>query len=91
MEGAHQMQQLDRDRKQYNLASTYFLDTATGSHTFKFGAELLKEQSWEGFEARRGGNSDIEHVYNNGVSTQVIFGLPTATCDVGSARARTTA
>ena len=42
------MQQLDRDRKQYNLASTYFLDTAKGSHTFKIGAELLKEQSWEG-------------------------------------------
>ncbi len=30
MEGAHQKQQLDRDRKQYNLASTYFLDTAQG-------------------------------------------------------------
>jgi hypothetical protein len=40
------------------------------------GAELLKEQSWEGFEQRRGGN--IEQVYSNGNSTQVIFGLPTA-------------
>ena len=48
------------------------------------GAELLKEQSWEGFESRRGGDSNIEHVYNNGVSTQVIFGIPTATCAVGS-------
>ena len=28
--------------------------------------------------------SNIEHVYNNGVSSQVIFGLPTATCEVGS-------
>ena len=83
-EGAHQKQQLDRDRKQYTGAATYFLDTAKGSHTFKFGAELLKEQSWEGFESRRGGTSDIEQIYSNGVSTQVIFGLPTATCAVGT-------
>jgi len=83
-EGAHQKQQLDRDRKQYNLASTYFLDTGAGNHTFKFGAELLKEQSWEGFESRRGGDSNIEHRYANGRSDRVIFGLPTATCEVGS-------
>jgi hypothetical protein len=82
--GAHQKQQLDRDRKQWNLATTYFLDTGRGSHTFKMGAELLKEQSWEGFESRRGGSSGIEHIYNNGVSTQVIFGLPTASCAVAS-------
>ena len=43
----------------------------------KFGGELLKEQSWEGFQQQRGGN--IEHIYNNGVANQVIFGLPTAT------------
>ena len=36
-EGAHQKQQLDRDRKQYTGAATYFLDTAAGSHTFKLG------------------------------------------------------
>ena len=90
-EGAHQKQQLDRDRKQINLAATYFLDTAKGSHTFKMGAELLKEQSWEGFESRRGGDSNIEHVYNNGVSTQVIFGIPTATLRGRLARRRTTA
>ena len=82
--GAHQKQQLDRDRKQFNLAATYFLDTAAGSHTFKMGAELLKEQSWEGFESRRGGNTGIEHIYNNGVSSQVIFGIPTASCAVAS-------
>ena len=81
-EGAHQRQQLDRDRKQYTAAATYFLDTSKGSHTFKVGGELLKEQSWEGFEQRRGGN--IEQIYNNGASTQVVFGLPTATCEVGS-------
>ena len=83
-EGAHQKQQLDRDRKQYNFASTYFLDTGKGSHTLKMGAELLREKSWEGLESRRGGNSNIEQVYANGVSSQVIFGLPTATCKVGS-------
>jgi len=84
MEGAHQKQQLDRDRKQYNLASTYFLDTAKGSHTFKMGAELLKERSWEGYESRRGGDSNIELRFNNGNATQVIFGIPTASCKVGS-------
>jgi hypothetical protein len=87
-EGAHQNQQLDRDRKQYNLAATYFLDTSKGSHTFKLGGELLKEQSWEGFFWRRGGSTGpyagIEHVYTNGVSSQVIFGLPTSTCKTGS-------
>ena len=81
-EGAHQRQQLDRDRKQYNLAATKFVDGLGGSHTFKMGGELLKEQSWDGFFQRRGGN--IEQIYNNGVSTQVIFGLPTASCDTGS-------
>ena len=83
-EGAHQKQQLDRDRKQCTGAATYFLDTGTGSHTFKIGAEFLREQSWEGFESRRGGTSNIEQIYNNGVSTQVIFGIPTASCQVGS-------
>jgi hypothetical protein len=83
-EGAHQKQQLDRDRKQYTGAATYFLDTGRGSHTIKFGAELLREQAWEGFESRRGGASGIEHIYNNGASTQVIFGLRSASCEVGS-------
>ena len=69
-EGAHQKQQLDRDRKRHNLAATYFLDTAKGSHTLKAGAEMLKEQSWEGLESRRGGSSNIEHVYANGVSSR---------------------
>jgi hypothetical protein len=76
--GAHQAQQLDRDRKQWTAAATYFLDTGMGSHSIKLGGELLKEQSWEGYLSRRGGTSNIEQVYNNGVSTQVIFGLPTA-------------
>src|SRR5262245_29916238 len=79
-EGAHQKQQLDRDRKQWTAASTYFLDSGKGSHTLKFGGELLKEQSWEGYSSRRGGTSNIEQVYNNNVSTQVIFGIPTSTC-----------
>jgi hypothetical protein len=79
-EGAHQAQQLDRDRKQWTAASTYFIDSSKGSHTVKFGGELLKERSWEGYTSRRGGTSNIEQIYNNGVSTQVIFGIPTATC-----------
>ncbi|MDO8678857.1 MAG: carboxypeptidase regulatory-like domain-containing protein [Acidobacteriota bacterium] len=76
-EGAHQIWQLDRDRKQYNLATTYFLDTGKGSHTFKMGAEMLKERAWEGYLQQRGGN--ISHNYNNGVSNTVVFYLPTAT------------
>jgi hypothetical protein len=77
VEGANQIWQLDRDRKQYNMAATYFLDTGAGSHTFKMGGELLKERSWEGYLQQYGGN--IDHIYNNGVSNQVIFDFPTAT------------
>src|SRR5262245_17306911 len=77
-EGAHQAQQLDRDRAQYNLAGTYFLDSSKGSHTIKMGGELLQEKSWEGYTSRRGGTSNIEQIYVNGVSSQVIFGIPTA-------------
>src|SRR6185295_2873857 len=58
--------------------ATYFLDTGMGSHSIKLGGELLKEQSWEGYTSRRGGTSNIEQVYANGVSNQVIFGIPTA-------------
>jgi len=75
--GGHRKWQLDRDRKQATAAATYFLDTAAGSHTFKFGGEILQEIGWEGFEQGVGGN--IEHVYNNGRSTSVIFRIPTAT------------
>jgi hypothetical protein len=75
--GAHRKWQLDRDRKQLTGAATYFLDTSRGSHTFKIGGEILKEIGWEGFQQGVGGN--IEHVYNNGRSNQVIFRIPTAT------------
>ena len=74
--GAHRKWQLDRDRKQVTGAATYFLDTNAGSHTFKFGGEYLQEIGWEGFQQGVGGN--IEHVYNNGRSNQVIFRIPTA-------------
>ncbi|HET9705664.1 MAG TPA: carboxypeptidase regulatory-like domain-containing protein [Vicinamibacterales bacterium] len=76
-QGAHQIWQLDRDRKQYTGAATYFLDTGKGSHTFKFGAELLKERAWEGYLQQRGGN--ISHNYNNGASNTVVFYFQTAT------------
>jgi len=75
--GAGRKTQLDRDRKQWTSAATYFLDTARGNHTIRFGAELLKEESWEGTLQQWGGN--IEHQYANGVSSTVVFGLPTAT------------
>jgi hypothetical protein len=81
IEGAHRKWQLDRERNQYTGAATYFLDSARGSHTIKVGGEILREQGWEGFEQGVGGN--IEHVYNNGASNQVIFRIPTAT-SVGS-------
>lgn len=74
--GGQQKWQLDRDRKQYTAAATYFLDTNKGSHTFKFGGELLKEQGWEGYQQQFGGN--IDHQYANGRSSTVVFALPTA-------------
>ena len=79
--GAHAESQTDRDRKQLTGAATYFLDTKFGSHTFKFGGELYNEQQWSGRAQNVGGN--IEHIYTNGVSSQVIFGVPTATCVCG--------
>ncbi len=75
--GSHQKNQNDRDRKQITGAATYFLDTTKGSHTIKFGGEIMKELQWFGVLQGVGGN--IEHVYNNGSSNQVIFRIPTAT------------
>jgi hypothetical protein len=74
--GGERRWQLDRERNQYTGAATYFLDTGRGSHTIKLGGELLKETGWQGFEQGVGGN--IEHVYNQGVSSQVFFRIPTA-------------
>ena len=74
--GTERRWQLDRDRKQLTGASTLFIDTGTGSHTLKVGGEMLREQAWEGFQQRYGGN--IEHQYANGRASQVVFGLPTA-------------
>jgi hypothetical protein len=82
LEGAERRWQLDRDRKQFNLASTYFLDTAgAGTHTFKAGVEILREKGWEGFEQRWGGNQ--ETIYANGVPSSVSFGFPSASGEVG--------
>jgi hypothetical protein len=75
--GSHQKNQNDRDRKQWTGAATYFLDTARGSHTIKVGGEILRELQWFGVLQGVGGN--IEHVYNNGNPSQVIFRIPTAT------------
>ncbi len=84
LEGSHQRQQFDRDRKQLTGAATYFVDSSKGSHTVKFGGEMLLEKGWEGYTEYRGGN--IEHNYANGRSSSVVFGFPTAT-EVGSLRA----
>jgi Carboxypeptidase regulatory-like domain len=79
--GAHAESQSDRDRKQTTGAVTYFLDTKWGSHTFKLGGEIYDETQWGGRAQNVGGN--IEHIYANGVSSQVIFGVPTATAVTG--------
>jgi hypothetical protein len=79
--GAHAESQTDRDRKQMTGAATYFLDTKYGSHTFKFGGEIYNETQWSGRSQNVGGN--IEHIYTNNVSSQVIFGVPTATAVTG--------
>ena len=41
-EGAHQKQQLDRDRKQYNRAATYFLDTARAATPSRWAASCSR-------------------------------------------------
>lgn len=74
--GAHAQSQNDRDRKQLTGAATYFLDTSRGSHTLKFGGEMYLESQWGGRQQNVGGN--IEHIYANGVSSSVVFGIPTA-------------
>jgi hypothetical protein len=79
--GAHAESQTDRDRKQTTGAATYFLDTKFGSHTFKFGGELYNETQWSGRAQNVGGN--IEHIYVNNVASQLVFGVPTATCVCG--------
>ena len=79
--GAHAENQTDRDRKQTTGAATYFMDTKYGSHTFKFGGEIYQETQWSGRAQNVGGN--IEHIYSNNVSSQVVFGIPTATCVCG--------
>jgi hypothetical protein len=76
IEGAHRRWQTDRERNQYTAAATYFLDTGMGSHTLKFGGEMLREKGWVGFEQGVGGH--IEHIYNNGRANQLIFRIPTA-------------
>ncbi len=79
--GTHAASQTDRDRKQTTGAATYFLDTKHGSHTFKIGGEIYQETQWSGRLQNVGGN--IEHIYSNGVASQVVFGVPTATCICG--------
>jgi Carboxypeptidase regulatory-like domain len=74
--GASSESQNDRDRKQLTGAATYFLDSGFGSHTFKFGGEMYLESQWGGRTQNAGGN--IEHIYSNGSSSQVVFGIPTA-------------
>jgi len=75
--GADRDWQTDRERNQYTAAATYFMDSDRGSHTIKFGAELLNEKGWVGFKQGVGGN--IQHLYTNGVANQLVFHLPTAT------------
>ena len=76
--GAHQKQQNDRDRKQITGAATYFIDTAKGSHTFKFGARSL-----EGAAVVRRARSGVRRQHRARLQQrrfdQVIFRIPTAT------------
>ena len=81
--GENTRSQTDRDRKQLTGAMTYFLDTTLGTHTLRFGGEIYKETQWSGRQQNVGGN--IEHIYVNGRSSQVVFGIPTA-LHIGSLR-----
>jgi hypothetical protein len=76
--GGDQKQQIDRDRRQFTTAATWFKDNFLGgTHSIKFGGELLLETSWEGYLQRRAGH--IEHIFNNGVAQSVVLDFPTAT------------
>jgi hypothetical protein len=78
LEGGHQKQQLDRDRRQFTTALSLYKDNLLGgTHSFKFGGELLLETSWEGYLQARAGH--VEHIFNNGVPQQVVLDFPTAT------------
>ena len=88
IEGSYYTWQIDRDRKQTTGAATCFLDKGKGSHTFKFGGELLKETAWEGYLAQSGKDPSapfgmIDHQYANGASTSVVFRIPTAINHLG--------
>jgi hypothetical protein len=76
MVGATAQSQNDRDRKQLTGAATYFVDSALGSHTIRVGGEIYLESQWGGREQNVGGF--IEHIYDDGESSEVVFGIPTA-------------
>ena len=76
LEGAQQHWERPLDRKQFNGALNYFIDSSKGSHTLKFGFERSLDSKYEGFLQRYGG--DIEHIYANGRPSTVAFFLPTA-------------
>ncbi len=76
LEGAQQHWERPLDRKQFNGALNYFIDSSKGSHTLKFGFERSLDSKDEGFLQRYGG--DIEHIYANGRPSTVAFFLPTA-------------
>ena len=77
LNGTYRRNQTDRDRHQVTGSASYFLDSARGSHTVKFGGEIYKETQWDGTQGIAG-TSNIEHVYANGRASQVIFYVPTA-------------
>ncbi len=77
LSGGDRRWQLDRDRKQLTGAASYFKDGwLGGSHSFKFGGEVLLETGWEGYLQRRDGH--VEHIFNNGRAQSVVFDFPTA-------------
>jgi hypothetical protein len=88
IDGSYYTWQIDRDRKQTTGAATYFVDSSKGSHTFKFGGELLQETAWEGYLAQAGQDpsapfAQIDHQYANNVPTSVVFRVPTAINHLG--------
>ena len=66
------------------LAEIVVVDSGSRDDTVgiaqRSGARVI-EHAWEGYLTQWGGN--IDHIYNNGVSSQVTFAFPTAT-DAGS-------
>jgi hypothetical protein len=72
LEGAHQRWQIDRERKQATARGHVLPRHRARQPHAQVRRRDAAEQGWKATSRAYGGN--IDHLYNNGVSSQVIFG-----------------